>query len=129
MSGISQTIKANATEKWWSDATELSLSKSGDNRIELLKALRQVPEGQREGMQFLVENMPLQDLQSIKAVFLLDNLAMTYTVMQEVPWAKSIPLDIFLNETNKLDIREMSNDDHNSWTNNLETIREIVEFF
>ena len=78
MSGISQTIKANATEKWWSDATELSLSKSGDNRIELLKALRQVPEGQREGMQFLVENMPLQDLQSIKAVFLLDNLAMKY---------------------------------------------------
>ena len=98
MSGISQTIKANATEKWWSDATELSLSKSGDNRIELLKALRQVPEGQREGMQFLVENMPLQDLQSIKAVFLLDNLAMTYTVMQEVPWAKRIPVDIFLND-------------------------------
>lgn len=98
MSGISQTTKANATEKWWSDATELSLSKSGDNRIELLKALRQVPEGQREGIQFLVENMPLQDLQSIKAVFLLDNLAMTYTVMQEVPWAKRIPVDIFLND-------------------------------
>ena len=98
MSGISQTIKTNATEKWWSDATELSLSKSGDNRIELLKALRQAPEGQREGMQFLVENMPLQDLQSIKAVFLLDNLAMTYTVMQEAPWAKRIPVDFFLND-------------------------------
>jgi hypothetical protein len=98
MSGISQAIKANATEKWWSDATELSLSKAGDNRIELLKALRQVPEGQREGMQFLVENMPLEDLQSIKAVFLLENIAMTYNVMQEVPWAKSIPLDIFLND-------------------------------
>jgi hypothetical protein len=98
MSGISQTIKANAKENWWSDATELSLSKSGANRIELLKALRQVPIGQREGIQFLVENMPLEDLQSIKAVFLLENLAMTYTVMQEVPWAKSIPLDIFLND-------------------------------
>ena len=98
MSGISQTTKANATEKWWSDATELSLSKSGDNRIELLNALRQVPVGQREGMQFLVENMPLQDLQSIKTVFLLDNLAMTYTVMQEVPWAKRVPVDIFLND-------------------------------
>ena len=98
MSGISQTIKANATEKWWSDATELSLSKSGDNRIELLKALCQVSEGQREGIQFLVENMSLQDLQSIKAVFLLDNLALTYTVMQEVPWAKRIPVDIFLND-------------------------------
>lgn len=98
MSGISQTIKANATEKWWSEATQFSLSKSGANRIELLKALRQVPGGQREGIQFLVENMPLQDLQSIKAVFLLDNLAMTYNVMQEVPWANSIPLDIFLND-------------------------------
>jgi hypothetical protein len=49
-------------------------------------------------MQFLVENMPLQDLQSIKTVFLLDNLAMTYTVMQEVPWAKRVPVDIFLND-------------------------------
>ena len=98
MSGISQTIKADATEKWWSDATAFSLSKSGANRIELLKALREVPVGQREGLQFLVENMPLQDLQTIKAVFLLDNLAMTYNVMQEVPWAKSIPLDIFLND-------------------------------
>ncbi len=98
MSGISQTTKANATEKWWSAATELSLSKSGANRIELLNALREVPVGQREGMQFLVENMPLQDLQSIKTVFLLDNLAMTYTVMQEAPWAKRIPVDIFLND-------------------------------
>ena len=98
MSGISQTIKANAKENWCSDATDLSLSKSGANRVELLKALREVPIGQREGIQFLVENMPLEDLQSIKAVFLLENLAMTYTVMQEVPWAKSIPLDIFLND-------------------------------
>jgi hypothetical protein len=98
MSGISQSKKTNATEKWWSNATEFSLSKSGDNRTELLKALRQVPEGQREGIQFLVENMPLQDLQSIKAVFLLENIAMTYAVMQEAPWANSIPVDIFLND-------------------------------
>lgn len=98
ITGTSQTVSAKSGDGWWSAATEASLTRSGANRPELIQALNQVPAGQREGLQFLIENMPPPDLHSISANYLIDNLSLAYKVMQEAPWGKDIPKDIFLND-------------------------------
>ena len=83
---------------WWSEAVESSLNQSGPNCHELEKALDHTIVCQHGGLQFLIENMPPKDLQTLSAEFLLDNLTMAYKARQEMPWAKTIPSGIFLNE-------------------------------
>ena len=53
--------------RWWSEAAEQSLIQGGTNRDALLRALNQTPAAQRPAMQFLLENMPPRDLQSLSA--------------------------------------------------------------
>lgn len=81
----------------WPDAVEKQLVKAADNRPELEKALNGVPKDERQGMQFLIENMPDADLKSLKAGFLLANHELAYRARREVPWGKNIPEDLFLN--------------------------------
>lgn len=94
----SHTKQGKSSAQWWSNAAESALSQAGTNRPELVKALNQTPRGQREAMQFLIENMPLWDLKSLTSEFLLDNLTMAYKGWQEAPWGITIPTDIFLND-------------------------------
>lgn len=95
---ISQPKQANPSARWWSDATESALVQAGTNRPELVKALNLASRGQREGMQFLIENMPQWDLKTLTSDFLIDNLKMAYKGWQEAPWGITIPTDIFLND-------------------------------
>ena len=74
-----------------------ALQKAGDNRAQIAAALKRVPADQREGLVFLVENMPERDLTSLSATFLLENTAYAYRVMTEVPWGERIPRAVFLN--------------------------------
>jgi len=87
-----------ATAPWWPESVTTALSNSARNKAELSKALTEVPEAQRGGMKFLIENMPVVDLQSLSAAFLLDHVARVYETMAAAPWGKSIPDDIFLND-------------------------------
>ena len=84
--------------KWWPASTEAALFAAGDNRAELTRALSEAPAEQREGMQFLVENMPPVDLTSLKAGFLLPHVARAYKAMAEAPWSKQVPREVFLND-------------------------------
>lgn len=74
-----------------------ALGRAGQNRPELEKALRDAPPDQRPGMAFLVANMPDADLTTLKADFLLENLALAYRARAEVPWGRDIPDDVFFN--------------------------------
>jgi hypothetical protein len=76
----------------------VALRKSGKNGWELMKAVEKASPAQREGMAFLIANMPGRDLVALKGNFLLENTDLAYQVMQEVPWGKSIPQEIFLND-------------------------------
>ncbi len=84
--------------KWWSEAGGQALAQAGTNRAELVKALAAAPAPQREGLQFLLENMPRPDLQTLSAALLLENLALAYQAREVVPWGKSLPDEIFLND-------------------------------
>lgn len=92
--GLAQTV----APQWFSETVEARLTQAGTNRPALAQALEQVPVDQREGLQFLIENMPPRDLESLSAEFLLENLALAYKAKQEIPWAKIIPSEIFLND-------------------------------
>ena len=62
---------SSAASAWWPASTSRALSRAGRNRAELARALRAVPRAQREGMRFLIENMPERDLKRLKAAYLL----------------------------------------------------------
>jgi hypothetical protein len=75
-----------------------ALVRAGGNRGELERALRDVPDGQRAGMQFLVAHMPQRDLESLSAEYLLENTASAYEALHAAPWGGRIPPEVFLND-------------------------------
>ena len=75
-----------------------ALKKSGRNGWEFIHALEVAGPQQREGLAFLLANMPGRDLVALKGDYLLENTRLAYQVMREVPWGKDIPKGIFLND-------------------------------
>jgi predicted esterase/transglutaminase-like putative cysteine protease len=75
-----------------------ALARAGTNRAELVKALRTVPADRRQGLVFLIANMPDRDLRSLSAAFLLENVALAYQARAQLPWGRQIPEAIFLND-------------------------------
>jgi len=61
------------------------------------EALARVPAAQREGMEFLIANIPEPDRASLDAEFLLEDVEYAYRALAEVPWGRRIPKPIFLN--------------------------------
>ncbi len=91
-------VHAASPAPWWGGGIEKILNQAGTNRAELVAALEQTPSSQRAGMKFLVENMPQCDLESLSAAFLRHNTALAYEVAAALPWAKSVPEEVFLND-------------------------------
>jgi poly(3-hydroxybutyrate) depolymerase len=91
------TSAAPPPAHWWDDKVEAALVQAEENRPELEKALTAVPRGWRQGMAFLIANMPTSDLHSLKAQFLLTNVEQGYKARAAVPWGENIPEEIFLN--------------------------------
>lgn len=79
-------------------ALDKALETAGENKFEIEKALKGAPEDQRKGMSFLVEHMPAADLKTLKAEFLLENVALAYKARAEFPWANNVPEEIFFND-------------------------------
>ncbi|MCW3054899.1 MAG: Transglutaminase domain protein [Chthonomonadales bacterium] len=79
-------------------AVEEALTKAGANRAELQIALKSVPAAQREGMQFLIANMPVADLQTLSSKYLLESVGIAYEAYEKAPWKGSIAKDLFLND-------------------------------
>ena len=75
-------------------ATQLALSEA--NRVELEKAIRLASVEQQAAVKFLISHMPVEDLQSLSADFLLTNVRLAYEARDKVSW--QIPDDIFFNE-------------------------------
>ena len=80
------------------DELQSALARAADNREQIETALRQVPQAQREGMDFLVRHMPDRDLRQLTAEYLLENVAYAYRAWNEAPWQERLTKEIFLNE-------------------------------
>ena len=87
-----------AGEKWWSDAVENRLEQADTNRAELTKALQGVAIERREGLIYLVANMPQSDLKTLSASFLLENLNLAYDAWEKSPWHAMVTPKLFFND-------------------------------
>jgi hypothetical protein len=82
----------------WPKEVKDALGRAGENRGELLKALEKTPERQRPGMVFLIANMPRRDLRGLSSKFLLENVDLAYKARAALPWGKTVPQELFLND-------------------------------
>ncbi len=84
-------------QRYQKEATQ-ALKRAGKNASELAQAIRLLSPKQREGLAFLLVNMPRRDLTSLSGAFLVDNVRLAYQVREEVSWGTMIPEEIFLND-------------------------------
>ncbi len=94
---VAAEVSAVRAADWEAEATK-ALAAAGENRPAIEAALAQTPADQREGMAFLVANMPESDLQTLSTKFLLDNVRLAYEAWREAPWRERVPPEIFLND-------------------------------
>lgn len=95
---LSSLFLASAAFADETERLKSQLEAAGENRRELLTALEKIPEDEREGLVFLIENMPERDLRSLTADYLLENCSLAYRAWREAPWKEKAPKEIFLNE-------------------------------
>ena len=92
-----QEQQLNRIPEIYIDGVESAIKNAGSNSNEILKAIKETPDSRIVGMAFLLENMPVRDLTTLSSDFLLENLNLSYQVMDSVQWGKDIPNDVFLN--------------------------------
>tara|TARA_B100001250_G_C19729668_1_gene757837 strand:+ start:199 stop:1299 length:1101 start_codon:yes stop_codon:yes gene_type:complete len=79
-----------------SNNLENCIDLSGKNRSEIELALLKVPKSQENGLNWLILNMPKEDLKDLSSEFLLTNTKLAYEAWNNSPFKNSIPEDIFL---------------------------------
>lgn len=87
-----------AAPRLWTEAVEARLEVAGTNRSEIARAFREAPADRREGLSFLVANMPEADLKSLSAPFLIENLNLAYEAWEKSPWRDRVTKETFLND-------------------------------
>ena len=76
-----------------------ALGKSGGNRSNLIKAIKNAPDvAQKRAVVFLIAFMPERDLRDLSTEFILDNVKWTYKAREKFQWAQQLPENIFLND-------------------------------
>ena len=66
------------------------------NGGELVRALEEVPAGQRRSMVHLVSNLPPRDARELPASFLLEQVALAHESFAGSPWRAGVPEAVFL---------------------------------
>lgn len=79
-------------------ALTAQLEKAGENKAELQSALDRIPADEREGLEFLIINMPDRDLKSLSADYLLTNCSCAYKAWNNAPWKEKVSKELFLND-------------------------------
>ena len=102
----------------WSDTIEKRLVTAGTNRAAIVEAFASVSAERREGLGFLVENMPDNDLQSLSADFLVENLNLAYDAWENSPWREPVTKELFLNDV--LPYASL-NEEREAWRSKLRT--------
>ena len=62
---------------------------------QIKEAIKRVPKNQYDGMKWLIENMPREDLNKISSEFLLSTCQLAYDTRGNTPWGKKIPDELF----------------------------------
>jgi Transglutaminase-like superfamily len=68
---------------------------AGDTATGWKNLLASAPTELRPSLVFLLENMPEQDLKSLKPEFILKNVRLAHEARKATPWASAVPLELF----------------------------------
>lgn len=98
------------------------------------KALEQVSQDRRAGMEFLIKYMPDRDREELSADYLLEHVNLAYEARNAHDWAKNIPEEIFLNDVlpyasfneKRESWRRDFRDRFSKYVNNSQTLEEAV---
>ena len=90
-------LPAIGGDPWWSDEVDLALERAGQAREAWEEVLGRVAPAHREGLAFLVEHMPSEDLRTLKPERILAEVELAYRTRSEVPWGAAIPEEVFRN--------------------------------
>jgi len=74
------------------------LSRAGENGTELCNAIAEAPADHREAVAFLVANMPVGDLKTLRKDYLLNNVRLAYLAREATPWGRKIPKELFFED-------------------------------
>ncbi len=86
----------SAHAEWWDAKLDASLNRAPEKRDAWLKVLRETKPEHREGIAYLIEYLPLVDLNNLPPASLAQNVSLAYQAQSEVAWAKKLPAPIFL---------------------------------
>lgn len=85
-----------ATKACWPAAVADRLGDCGDNTDEIRTALTDCPSDHRDQLAFLIQHMPVRDLKSLSADFLLENIRLADEARDGAKWM--VPEAIYLND-------------------------------
>ncbi|HEU4418060.1 MAG TPA: transglutaminase-like domain-containing protein, partial [Planctomycetota bacterium] len=74
-----------------------AFASAGDNRAELERAWREVPDEHRASLRFLLDHMPDSDARKLKAAFLLREVEQAHQARASVPWGRVLRDELFTN--------------------------------
>ena len=80
----------------YSNNFKWQLDKAGENKKEIERAIKEVPEEQRPAMKWLISHMQEDDLQSLSSQYLITNSKYAFKAKKQFSWTSSIPEKIFL---------------------------------
>ena len=91
-------MRSDAAKRVAPGGVEQLAPRGGTNGEAIINAARSLPQDQREGLEFLLGNMPERDLQRLSPSLLVENVALAYEALAKAPWRDRVPKEIFLND-------------------------------
>ncbi len=90
------SIGEEPQSRWWDARVETSLDRAPSRRAEWVQLLESCPKDQRNGLAYLLGDLPKRDLETMSPKALAENIALAYLARSEVPWGAGLPEDVFL---------------------------------
>ncbi len=85
-----------AAPAWWDEKVAASLDRAPARKADWEQLLRETRPERRAGMAYLVQYLPLRDLENLAPKALAANVDLAYRARAEVPWGGALPEEIFL---------------------------------
>lgn len=95
LSDADQTVLGTCPRELQPALTE-ALLRAGENRVSLIKALREIGKTERAAMSYLIANMPARDLYTIEAGLLIEHVTLAWQAWQDAPWRADVSEALFL---------------------------------
>lgn len=81
---------------WWGPDVEHSLDRAPETKAKWVAMLERTKGAYRASVSYLLADMPYHDLRGFDPEKLLDNVRLAEMARKQVPWAKALPRDVYL---------------------------------